>query len=576
MLSSRLFARFRRAPLLATRLTQAPKPYQFISLRYNNTHRTFKKKPEQPRFDLNDMGISDGIKKELIPALLYLQKPNAFLSGVRAPKGIIFSGPPGTGKSMIAEALAGHAGVSFMMISAAEMIGEFIGEGERLLREAFDIASKNAPCVICLDEIDSIKKFPNARSGGELHANTQFNQLLTLLSQENPGVFVAGTTNYYRSIDPALVRAGRFDKHIIIPLPDQKQREAIISIHAKQKKIDETISFKDLSLNCPGFSGAKIAAWLNEAAILAQQDNSPITYSHLDEARMVAILGARNTQQRSEAQTLRIATHEAGHALVGHLLGKTVYKVTTLQYGNLGGYTEFLMDENSISTVKENLSADICTTLAGLSAESYYGREGLGSENDIKQAKEIANEIVDAGLGSSMLGFTREIDIENILQKERERAINLIKNDLQKMDSLINNLVRYEELNRYEFLEVINKNGLSSQSFLARKSTHRTFNCTLPESKKALMVTASLIENALGFRSGAVIDVTVTSNGDLRIKLLDEHLYCRIRDRLEAKNITIVSINTSEKTITISSHMIPKLRELYAARVTEENKLRFK
>lgn len=430
--------------------------------------------PKKSDKDLFDLGGYTGILDRVADLVRYLQNPQEFTkSGVKPPKGVILSGPPGVGKTYIAEAVAGHAGVPIIMISGPEIETGYIGHSEALLRELFRVADAIAPCVICIDEFDSIarKRIVADDSGSSVTQvnahwiNSVVNQLLTLLSQDHPGVIVIATTNHIDALDPAVVREGRFDRHIALTLPNRDERKNILEVHAKERKMAPSVSLEDLAAISSGFSGAKLAAWINEAALAAAREQTEqIENRHFDAARTLLDQGVR----RPGCQDPLTAAHEAGRALVGHLLGQKVYKVSTYQFGETRGSTEWIPEEGRSLTQSEALN-QICTLLAGRAAEALLNTPRINNDNHFYLAKRLASRLVEEGLGNR---------VEEILQKEMERAKGLLQKNRKTWETLRDSLIDHGELLREDFLKVIEGKPVVKTATL--------FSATLPLPPKAV------------------------------------------------------------------------------------------
>lgn len=439
--------------------------------------------PTIPKKDLYVLGGNAEVLDRVADTVRYLQNPEAFVKlGAKLPKGIILSGPPGVGKTLLAEAVAGHAGVPFILINGGEMERPFAGQAEAKLREFFKMADTMAPCVVCIDEIDAIgsKRDPTS----PMWANSITSQLLTLLSQDHPGVIVMATTNFFKVLDPALVRPGRFDRHIVLSLPNLADREHILKIHTKDKKLSSNVSLKDLAALSAGFSGAKLAAWVNEAAICAiRQESIQIEEQHFEEARTLLSVGILRQSSPNPLQKQRTATHEAGHALVGHLLNRRIYRTTTRSSGNSAGHTEWIPLGDDLIPTKQELLDSICMLLAGRAAEQLFETPQAGSESDLEQAKEIAYRMVsDEAMGSTISGDPR--DVEEILQEQMHHSCTLLKENRETWERVKNALIEHDELFRGDFLNVIEgKSVVSKKNFFWQRKSQETPKSLPPRTK---------------------------------------------------------------------------------------------
>ncbi len=440
--------------------------------------------PRKPNTDLDSVGGNEEVLNSLADIVCYLQDPEKFIkSGAKPPRGIILSGPPGVGKTMMAEAVAGHSGVPIIIISGPEIESKYVGESEKKLRELFEAARQAAPCVLCIDEIDSIasKRFSSSdRTGFEHSVNSIVDQFLSLLTQDNTGVVIFATTNNHDILDPALVRPGRFDRHVYIGLPDLKNRMRILEIHTKNKKLD-SVSLDDLANLSATFSGAKLAAWVNEAVMCASRDGvKAITKSHFDQARSILENGVIGQHINNPIQKKRTAMHEIGHALVGHVLGLTLYKVSLLRSGKSFGYTEFLPEDDQLNRTKEEVLNEICVALAGRAADEVFSVLRCGCKADLDHAKTLAYYLADQGLGSSLSGIARDQDIELILIEQMNRAKKILQENPKKHALLVNFLMEKEELRHEDLVEILaGKNIISSTSLISS-----FFNINLGKSSK--------------------------------------------------------------------------------------------
>jgi len=354
--------------------------------------------------------ISPNIRE---PQLRFLKNPKKFQSlGARIPKGVLLVGPQGTGKTLLARAVAGEANVPFYYISGSEFVELFVGVGASRVRDMFKQAKHTAPCLIFIDEIDAVGRQRGAGLGGGHDEREQtLNQLLTEMDGfgANEGIIIIAATNRPDVLDPALLRPGRFDRQVTVSLPDQKERLAILNVHAKDKTFDASVNLENLSKRTPGFSGADLENLLNEAALLTVRANKDkITMLEIDEATDRVMMGpAKKTRKITENEKRLIATHESGHAVVGLKLedAQDVHKITIIPRGQAGGYTMMLPTEEkmAINTRKE-LIGQITGLLGGRVAEELFlGEVTTGASDDFKRATKIARAMVTE-FGMSDLG----------------------------------------------------------------------------------------------------------------------------------------------------------------------------
>ncbi len=359
-----------------------------------------------------DVAGCDEEKAEMVEVVQYLKEPKKFSKfGAKLPKGILLIGPPGCGKTLLAKAVAGEAGVPFYSISGSDFVEMFVGVGAGRVRDMFRKAKQNAPCLIFIDEIDAVGRQRGAGLGGGNDEREQtLNQLLVEMDgfSDNSGIIVIAATNREDVLDPALLRAGRFDRTITVNLPDRKGREAIFKVHARGKTIDPEVNFESLSRRTVGFSGADIENILNEAAILAVRENKDrIDMKDIDEAIDRRIAGpAKSSRGLSDSERKRVAYHEAGHAIIGLKLKNSdkVQKITIIPRGRTGGHVLMTPEEDRFLLSQPELEARIVGYLGGRSSEEVFFKDvSTGAQNDIEVATRIARLMVTE-YGMSTLG----------------------------------------------------------------------------------------------------------------------------------------------------------------------------
>lgn len=436
-------------------------------------------------------------KDEVKEIIDYLRSPKKFTDmGAHIPKGILMVGPPGTGKTLLAKAVAGEANVPFFSISGSDFVEMFVGTGASRVRDMFKTAQKSAPCIIFIDEIDAVGRQRGAGMGGGNDEREQtLNQLLVEMDgmTDNAGIVVIAATNRPDVLDPALLRSGRFDRRVTVSLPDIKGREAILQVHARNKKLASDVSLANLAKRTPGFSGADLANVLNEGAILAVRKNeSKVTMTDLDEAIDRVMMGpAKKSKKYTEKDKILVAYHEAGHAVIGLKLedADMVQKVTIIPRGDAGGYNLMTPREEKYFHRKSEFIAQITGLLGGRTAEEIqFGEISAGAVNDIEKLTEIAKNMVRV-YGMSSLGpiqyadpqgnvflgrdYTKgsdysagvaaEIDkeVRAIVDECHENCRKILTENKDLLDLIANNLYEHETLTNEEITNLMNYGQLT-------------------------------------------------------------------------------------------------------------------
>jgi cell division protease FtsH len=368
---------------------------------------------EKKKVTFDDVAGADEEKNELVEVVEFLKDPRKFASlGARIPKGVLLNGPPGTGKTLLARAVAGEAGVPFFSISGSDFVEMFVGVGASRVRDLFETAKKNAPCIIFIDEIDAVGRHRGAGLGGGHDEREQtLNQLLVEMDGfgANEGIIIIAATNRPDILDPALLRPGRFDRQITVNRPDVKGREAILKVHARNKPLSSDIPLEAIAKRTPGFTGADLENVLNEAALLAARKNKKVIETEeVDEAIDRVIAGPeKKSRVMSERERKLVAYHEAGHAVVGYHLehADEVHKVTIVPRGMAGGYTVMIPREDRFFMTRSEMYDKISGLLGGRVAEEIVlGEISTGAHNDLERVTDIARRMVTEYGMSDKLG----------------------------------------------------------------------------------------------------------------------------------------------------------------------------
>ncbi len=446
------------------------------------------------KITFDDVAGIEEAKQELSEIVEFLRDPRKFQRlGGKIPKGVLTVGPPGTGKTLLAKAIAGEAKVPFFTISGSDFVEMFVGVGASRVRDMFETAKKQAPCIIFIDELDAVGRHRGAGLGGGHDEREQtLNQMLVEMDgfEGNEGVIVIAATNRPDVLDPALLRPGRFDRQVVVPLPDIRGREAILKVHMRKVPISDDVEPSIIARGTPGFSGADLANLVNEAALFAARENKrTVTMEEFEQAKDKIMMGAeRRSMVMNEKEKLNTAYHEAGHAIVGYVVPDhdPVHKVTIIPRGRALGVTMYLPEEDKYSISKEKLESNISSLYGGrLAEEMTLGPEGVttGASNDIERATEIARNMVTKwGLSDNLGPLTYSEDegevflgrsvtqqkqvspqtaqaidaeVRNIIDRNYNRAKEILKKHKKQLKAMADALMKYETIDRKQIINIM-------------------------------------------------------------------------------------------------------------------------
>ncbi len=450
---------------------------------------------DKTKLTFKDVAGIDEEKEELEEVVEFLKNPKKFTDmGARIPKGVLLVGQPGTGKTLLAKAVAGEAGVPFFFISGSDFVEMYVGVGASRVRDLFQEAKKNAPCIIFIDEIDAVGRQRGAGIGGGHDEREQtLNQMLVEMDgfSANEGVIVLAATNRPDVLDKALLRPGRFDRQIVVPPPDVKAREQILAVHSKKKKFAEDVDMKLIAKNTSGFVGADLENLLNEAALLAaRQDHTAIEQKDIEDAMVKVTMGPeKRTRVRSDKEKRLVAYHEAGHAVVSKFLSTQdpVHEISIIPRGMAGGYTMYRPSEDKSFISKTEMEEQIISLLGGRVAEELVIKDiSTGASNDIERATAIAKSMItkygmNERLGTVTYGsesqevflgrdlaqektYSEETaaiideEIKKMISKSYQRAKELLEQNMDKLDAVATVLIEKEKITEEEFNQVFDQN----------------------------------------------------------------------------------------------------------------------
>ncbi|MBD3108985.1 ATP-dependent zinc metalloprotease FtsH [Bacillus sp. AGMB 02131] len=458
---------------------------------------------EKKKVRFTDVAGADEEKQELVEVVEFLKDPRKFSElGARIPKGVLLVGPPGTGKTLLARAVAGEAGVPFFSISGSDFVEMFVGVGASRVRDLFENAKKNAPCIIFIDEIDAVGRQRGAGLGGGHDEREQtLNQLLVEMDGfgVNEGIIIIAATNRPDILDPALLRPGRFDRQITVGRPDVKGREAVLKVHARNKPLDDSVDLTAIAQRTPGFSGADLENLLNEAALVAaRQNKKKIDMGDIDEATDRVIAGpAKKTRVISKKERNIVAFHEAGHTVIGVVLdeAEVVHKVTIVPRGQAGGYAVMLPKEDRFFMTKPELLDKIVGLLGGRVAEEIvFGEVSTGAHNDFQRATGIARRMVtEFGMSdklgplqfgqsqggqvflgrdfnndqnySDAIAYEIDLEIQRIIKECYAKAKDILTENRDKLDLIANTLLEVETLDAEQIKSLCDHGKLPERSY---------------------------------------------------------------------------------------------------------------
>ena len=447
---------------------------------------------ESVKTTFDDVAGAEEAKEEMTEVVEFLKNPEKFIKmGAKIPRGVLLFGAPGTGKTLMAKAVAGEAGVPFFSISGSDFVEMFVGVGAARVRDLFEQAKKSAPCIVFIDEIDAVGRQRGAGLGGGHDEREQtLNQLLVEMDgfSTNEGIIVMASTNRPDILDPALLRPGRFDRHILIDRPDVKGREAILKVHVKDKPLDEGVNLEILAKRTPGFTGADLANLANEAALLAaRRDKSKVGMEEMEESIERVIAGPeKKTRVISDKERRLVAYHEAGHALVSYFMphADKLHKISIIPRGRAGGYTLLLPEEDRNYITKSYMLDEVTTLLGGRVSEALILNDiSTGAQNDLERASSIVRKMIteygmseDLGpltfghkeeevfLGrdiarernySDAIAFAIDKEASHYMTSSYQKAEKILRENIDKLHQIAAQLIENETMEAAEFIKIM-------------------------------------------------------------------------------------------------------------------------
>jgi len=463
---------------------------------------------EEVKTTFKDVAGAEEAKEEMMEVVEFLKNPQKFIKiGAKIPRGVLLYGAPGTGKTLMAKAVAGEAGVPFFSISGSDFVEMFVGVGAARVRDLFENAKKNAPCIVFIDEIDAVGRQRGAGLGGGHDEREQtLNQLLVEMDgfSTNEGIIVMASTNRPDILDPALLRPGRFDRHILIDRPDVKGREAILKVHVKEKPLADNVNLEILAKRTPGFTGADLANMVNEAALLtARRDKEKVGMEEMEESIERVIAGPeKKTRVISEKEKRLVAYHEGGHAVVAYNLPHTdkLHKISIIPRGRAGGYTLLLPEEDRNYITRSYMLDEVTTLLGGRVAEAIVLQDiSTGAQNDLERASSILRKMIteygmsdelgpltyghkseEVFLGrdinrdrnySDAVAYAIDKEAKQYMENSYKKAEGILRTNMERLDKVAALLIEKETIDADEFEAIMQGTPLTDDSQAKAENT---------------------------------------------------------------------------------------------------------